>query len=444
MTRLDTVVYRIVVVAEVGVPSQLHIQYPKMEPAEIKVVVYGAQNLRGKKHDRCKASVIFGVGGDKRRTSVINSPNPEWNEDSIFDIKEGDHSPLVFTVTDKEDILGEVTVSIATLPTRNLGRRRIDNLQAHKKCPNPTGQLMFDCWVTKTRNVVPQAAEFMQTTEKTSSTQKKGLPTTFTKMKDSLLASPMLSKKASLSPLGLSKMGRRGSRSVSDVTLLFKFDNDTNPSLGQRTHSDQDLRPRAESEPAPKISKTGVDTRPEISGLSPREGSVGGGTCITIRGTNLGEHKNDIVRLLICGSNCLSSLKYESSNKIRCTTKPWKISSGPVVIETQSGGLGRSSLKFEFVGSKRLLNEARTSKGSRDSRSFDEQHSTAIDLNRNEILDKSERGLKREIERLRKIATELAEENNNMRMYIQDLVEKVMEKCPEILEQHLENTKRST
>ena len=83
--------------------------------------------------------------------------------------------------------------------------------------------------------------------------------------------------------------------------------------------------------------------------MSPREGPVQGGTRLTIRGSNLGRNKDDVVGLLVCGSNVLSSLEYVSASKLVCVTKCYKVCSGSVTVETQSGGRGVSLVQFSFI-----------------------------------------------------------------------------------------------
>jgi len=75
----------------------------------------------------------------------------------------------------------------------------------------------------------------------------------------------------------------------------------------------------------------------QVTGVSPKEGSVEGGTRLTIRGSNLGRNKEDVIGLYVCGSNVLSSLEYISASKLVCTTKPHKQCVGNVTVETQVG-----------------------------------------------------------------------------------------------------------
>ena len=51
---------------------------------------------------------------------------------------------------------------------------------------------------------------------------------------------------------------------------------------------------------------------PEVTGISPREGAVEGNQRVVLRGSNLGESKNDVIKVLIAGVDCTSTLEYYS------------------------------------------------------------------------------------------------------------------------------------
>ncbi len=53
---------------------------------------------------------------------------------------------------------------------------------------------------------------------------------------------------------------------------------------------------------------------PEVTGISPREGLVEGGERVVLRGSNLGESKSDVVRVVIAGVDCTETLEYFSQN----------------------------------------------------------------------------------------------------------------------------------
>ncbi len=58
-----------------------------------------------------------------------------------------------------------------------------------------------------------------------------------------------------------------------------------------------------------------VSYPPEVSGISPREGVIDGGQRVVLRGSNLGESKSDVVRVVIAGVDCSETLEYLSQCK---------------------------------------------------------------------------------------------------------------------------------
>jgi len=96
----------------------------------------------------------------------------------------------------------------------------------------------------------------------------------------------------------------------------------------------------------------GVLGRPEVTGVSPREGPTSSETKLVIRGSNLGESASDVLSLTVAGVDCLASLEYESATRLRCLVGPLtstRPTSGDVVVETRSGGVGISMVQFRFV-----------------------------------------------------------------------------------------------
>ena len=58
-------------------------------------------------------------------------------------------------------------------------------------------------------------------------------------------------------------------------------------------------------------------TPPEVTGISPREGPVGGGQRVVLRGSNLGECKEGVVRVVIADVDCTETLEYFSPGQPR-------------------------------------------------------------------------------------------------------------------------------
>ena len=51
---------------------------------------------------------------------------------------------------------------------------------------------------------------------------------------------------------------------------------------------------------------------PEVTGISPREGSIEGGQRVILRGNYLGECKGDVMKVVIAGVDCTETLEYIS------------------------------------------------------------------------------------------------------------------------------------
>lgn len=54
---------------------------------------------------------------------------------------------------------------------------------------------------------------------------------------------------------------------------------------------------------------------PDVSGVSPSEGSIDGQERVTLRGTNLGESRADIIRVVLVDIDCTNTVEYFSSGR---------------------------------------------------------------------------------------------------------------------------------
>jgi len=96
---------------------------------------------------------------------------------------------------------------------------------------------------------------------------------------------------------------------------------------------------------------TSESSRPEVTGISPREGAVNTATKLVIRGTDLGESASDVISLTVAGVDCLATMDFESSSRLTCVVGPTTSAptAGDVIVETTSGGVGISMVQFRFV-----------------------------------------------------------------------------------------------
>ncbi|KAJ3599316.1 hypothetical protein NHX12_033279 [Muraenolepis orangiensis] len=91
---------------------------------------------------------------------------------------------------------------------------------------------------------------------------------------------------------------------------------------------------------------------PLVTGISPNEGAAW--TKVTIRGENLGTGAADLVGLSICGHNCLLTAEWMSASKIVCRVGPAKDDKGEIIVTTQSGGDGTSTVSFKLLKPDRI------------------------------------------------------------------------------------------
>ena len=91
--------------------------------------------------------------------------------------------------------------------------------------------------------------------------------------------------------------------------------------------------------------------KPLVTGISPKEGYPG--TKVTIRGENLGKDKSDLIGVRICGVDCTIRSDWQNERKI-ITYTGFCIGKGDIVVVTQSGGAGTSSVGFQGLVKKNI------------------------------------------------------------------------------------------
>ncbi|XP_037111144.1 plexin-B2b [Syngnathus acus] len=91
---------------------------------------------------------------------------------------------------------------------------------------------------------------------------------------------------------------------------------------------------------------------PQITDIIPRFGPLEGGIAITIRGSNLGIHKEDIQHITVVGEPCIHQEdKYSVSTSVVCEISPVALDKqfwGQVDVEVKGGKKGTSSMFFTY------------------------------------------------------------------------------------------------
>ncbi|XP_071170446.1 uncharacterized protein [Mytilus edulis] len=306
-----------------------------MEPDEITIIVVAGKGLQGKKQGRHKFSVIFGVGNRKYRTCVVKDPGgcPEWNEESVIQVNNvADQVFLI--VTEKEDILGQINIPVATL-LGPPGRVMKQPLQSHKKCPSPKGELIYQCFVSKYR---PSFFPYSSTPKRTST------PNVYDKHRNGMTSSPIMRHKHEKrrGSTALQTLNKKFSKSIHD---LFSF-------ARSPTQDDEDKNVSNLSNGRASSIGSGLNNAgklPIIHSVTPSEALIDGGTRVTIEGKNLGLSKADIMELLICEVDHADYVEFESSSRIFLKIKPSTAGIGDIILETESGGIGTLKNGFTYV-----------------------------------------------------------------------------------------------
>ncbi|XP_050403915.1 uncharacterized protein LOC126819758 isoform X2 [Patella vulgata] len=323
-----------------------------MEPDEVTIVVHGARGLQGKKPGRHKYSVIFGVGTKKFRTAVVKDAtgSPDWNEESAIHVGHAtDH--VFFTVMEKDDVLGQVVIPALSLQSIK-GQVKKIGLKPHKKCMNPKGDLIYQCYVSKYRPAT--STPIIKSSTPMRSGGGGAHLTGFARLKSNLTPSPISNGKDSNkreNRSSLATFNKKLSRSIHNIFNFSKSSDEKNDDDEDNDHSSN----KPFSKFAAKFRSTNnlddMAQTPVITNVIPNIGTVKGGTRIIIEGRNLGLGKSDIVELMLCGSDILDTVEYESSNCIVCTTKEWEAGKGDIWYETVSGGQTVVKNFFTFVDS---------------------------------------------------------------------------------------------
>jgi len=255
--------------------------------------------------------------------------------------------PLVFLVTEKRerDVVGQIVVPLFNIDdTRSTEPLRVP-LQPGPRCPQlvtSPGELLYSVWTT---------TEESGATLRTSSS--------LSRLRQRLNNSPSPSSNAS-------RWNEMKSRRRHSMDVLLDLHSGASPHLCQPISFDTDSSPISTiagadnfipiTSPDGYVKRSSLPTvfeqyfaRPQILEVCPCEGPTAGGTVVTVRGRDLGLSRDDVVGLMICGSDVLDSLRYISSQRLVCTTAAWKPCVGCVTVETSSGGRVSSSTQFTFT-----------------------------------------------------------------------------------------------
>lgn len=197
-----------------------------------------------------------------------------------------------FKVRDKEHVLGVVLLSLTSLGGHREASKRWIPLSPHKKGQEPSGELLVECFVSqyKPGHVVSLSETSSPVLSRMGSQE------------DMLGPGPKKGRRFSLhrrTP-SWSKVSAGSAGDKHNVEAAKQVSADTTPSLHSR-----------ESSTASEIS-----FKPQVTGISPHEGLIQGGQRVLLRGANLGESKESIVRVMLADVDCTATVEYLSPSEL--------------------------------------------------------------------------------------------------------------------------------
>jgi len=198
-----------------------------------------------------------------------------------------------FKVRDKEHTLGVVSLSLTTLGPHREASQKWYPILPHKKGHEAFGELLLECFVSQYRpGQVLSLSEASSPISSQMGSQEDILNPRKGRRFSLHRRTPSWSKKSTDSP------------GISTSQKLTDLGSEGTSKSGQSvTHSHS----ASDSGSSSNLSK------PQVTGVSPHEGPVQGGQRVVLRGSNLGESRESVLKVMLANVDCTSSLEYFSN-----------------------------------------------------------------------------------------------------------------------------------
>lgn len=206
-----------------------------------------------------------------------------------------------FKVRDRDHVIGIVLLSLTNLGSHRESSKKWLPLTPHKKGHEASGELLIECFVSQYRP--GQVLSLSET------------------------SSPISSRMGSQEDIHNFKTRKRFSihRRTPSWSKGSTGSTDGGASAGPSSKGEGDsaLESSSLSKQASETSSTSASggasedsLRPQVTGISPHEGPVQGGQRVVLRGSNLGNDKESVLKVLLADVNCTNSLEYFSPSKL--------------------------------------------------------------------------------------------------------------------------------
>ena len=196
------------------------------------------------------------------------------------------HQAVKFKVRDKDHVLGVVVLNLNSLGSHREPSKQWLSLVPYKKGHETAGELLVECFASQHR------------------------PGHVVSLSEA--SSPILSRVGSQEDMLNPRKGKRFSihrrtpswtKGLSGNVETKRLSGGVDGYLGPSSIS------RSES------ATSDISSKPQVTGISPHEGPVQGGQRVVLRGSNLGENKESVLKILVADMDCTNSLEYFCQSK---------------------------------------------------------------------------------------------------------------------------------
>ena len=250
------------------------------------------------------------------------------------DLSAKNHDQVIkFKVRDRDHVIGVVLLNVSNLDGRREASKRWWPLSEYKKVRDVSGDLLIECFVSAYRSSqllsAPDKHAFMHGSLENIFNSSKKLRNSF--------RSPSWSRETSnLAVTATVSSGDVADGTVAKVSTASSSERSFEPEhemiKSVRNRSNNTIASSASfqshsylssnesflvqpASPGRNTPSTEWSLHPVVTGVCPREGPVGGGQRVVLRGSNLGEDREDIVKVLIADVDCTRNMEYISSSK---------------------------------------------------------------------------------------------------------------------------------
>lgn len=214
---------------------------------------------------------------------------------------------MKFKVRDKEHTLGVVIMSLASLGAHRESSKKWFPLTPHKKGHETVGELLVECFVSQFRP--GQMVSLSETSSPVLS--RRG-------SQEEIFVPPNTKKGGGVRRFSLHRRTpswSKGSAAESPVSVGSEH----RQLGGGGPHLEGTGSVRSGLETV-SCSSEGSASRasalqPQVTGISPHEGPVQGGQRVVLRGCNLGDSRESVLKVMVADVDCTGSLEYFSPSK---------------------------------------------------------------------------------------------------------------------------------